>query len=152
MIAWKVVPPTGEERDGTMNGATISNGYERGQFADVHAPDIKMPALGRDFRGVWSDDAHHFVGGRLYVKVTTQAPPGHVLAAEVLVYGLVCGIRDVLMVGTASSATGPLLTSLEGYKASYVTLGVEARKIVDGLPSDAPVPVLSFSIAGRLFR
>lgn len=152
MINWKTVPPDGQERSGTMDRATIANGFERLSFADVHAPDIKKPDLGHDFVGVWSDDAHHFVGGRLYVSVNTNPPPGAVLAAEVRVYGLVCGIKDLLMVGVASSATGPLLTSLEGYKASYVTLGVEARKLINGLPSDAPVPGLSFSIAGRLFR
>jgi hypothetical protein len=150
-VIWRTVPPSGEEREGTMNRATIADGFEKLQFADLHAPDIKVDKLGPDFVGIWSDDAHHFVGGRLYVSSGMAPPAGHVLAAEVRVYGIVCGIRDVIAVGMVSPASGPLMAELSGYKQSFVTLGVEVRKFLDGFPSDVPAR-MSFGIAGRLFR
>jgi hypothetical protein len=150
-VIWRTVPPSGEQREGTMNRATIADGFEKLQFADLHAPDIQEPALGPDFKGIWADDAHHFVGGRLYVSAAMTPPAGHVLAAEVRVYGMVCGIRDVIAVGMVSNGSGPLMAELSGYKQSFVTIGVEVRKFLDGVPSNVTAR-MSFGIAGRLFR
>jgi len=152
VINWKTVPPDGQARKGTMDRATIADGFEHLQFADVHAPDIKKPDLGVDFQGLWADDTHHFVGGRLYVSADTRPNPGTILTAEVRVYGLVCGVKDIIVTGTVSTGSGPLVAQLSGYKQSFVTIGVEARKLINGLPSAVRVPALSFGIAGRLFR
>jgi len=45
-----------------------------------------------------------------------------------------------------------MVFDLAGYKECYTEIGVEARQIVDGAPSDADVRVLAMTISGRLFR
>jgi len=143
----RLVPPIDPRERPTAQG-----GLEVLGLADIHAPGLNYPGLGSIWQGIWSGQVHHFVAGRLYVRADTQAPPGHVLAAEVRVFGEVCGIRDLIAAGAVSSGSGPLVVQLAGYSASFVALYVEARKLIDGLPSDLVVPGLSFAIGGRLFR
>lgn len=151
-IQWRTVPPDGFARKGTMDTATIADGFEILQFADIHAPDIPAPDLGATFTGIWSGDVHHFVGGRLYVRVDTVPIGLQNITAEVRVYGLVAGIRDVIAVGQISNTSGPMVAQLRGYGQSFVTIGVEARKFIGQSPSTDPVSKMSFAIGGRLFR
>lgn len=149
---WRKVAPTGPGQEGTMARPTIETGWEAGSFADIHAPDIDGGQIGELFQGIWSDDAHHFVGGRLYIRADTRAPVATILTAEVRVFGEVAGIKDLIVTGVVSSGSGPLLAQLSGYQQSFVQLSVDARKLINGIPSDLPVPELRFAIAGRLFR
>jgi hypothetical protein len=70
----------------------------------------------------------------------------------VRIYSGITGFRDLVKTGSANSFTGPLIFDLSGYKTGFVSLSVDARQIVDGLPSGVAVDNFKMSIGGRLFR
>jgi hypothetical protein len=109
----------------------------------------------KNFTQVWARNVHHATGGRLYVSVVslplpTPAPAN--LYVEARIIGMNAQIRDILQTAAVNSFTGPMVFDLAGYKECYTELGVEARQVIAGAPSDVAVPVLAMTIVGRLFR
>jgi hypothetical protein len=137
-----------------MGRPTIQDGLELpGEFAGIYAPAIDLQKTST-WKTVWEKDIHHFVGGRMYVSVDTPSLPQGAVSmwAEVRIYSGITGFRDLVKVAAVNSFSGALVFDLEGYKTSFVSISVDARQIVDGLPSGVAVNGFKMSIGGRLFR